>query len=125
MANKYDNTARCPQALLEKELIALKTLLPFEAAQKLSVCWKPNLNAPVLGEIVDCTIFLYDSNIEAAVSTLKHEYLDFYLSKRLISPLISMLNLFIELKTKEVYLEKERVVDSLLKFIDLTRDTKQ
>jgi hypothetical protein len=114
-----------PQVLLEKELATLKKLIPFEAAANLSVCWKPNPAAPVLGEVIGHTVFLYDSDIEEAVGTLRHEFLDYYLSKRLISPVMAMVNLLIDLKTKEIYEEKEKVVECLLKFIDLSQDAEK
>jgi hypothetical protein len=124
MRNKEVNYPRNPQEVLEDELALLKNLIPFDAAQNLAVCWIPNSDSPVFGEVKNQKIFLYDSKLENAVSTLKHEYLDFYLSKQLISPLMAVVNLFIELKTNEIYKEKEKVIDCLLKFIDLSHDTK-
>jgi hypothetical protein len=122
MSKKNVSATRNPQTLIEKELATLKNLIPFEAAQNLDLCWKPDANAMVFGEIENLTIFLYDENQEEAIVTLRHEYVDFYLSTSLIRPLLAVINLFIELKTKEIYKEKERVVDSLIKFINLSQD---
>ena len=123
MRNKKTSNPRNPKDALEDELATLKKLIPFDHATNLTVFWTPNPDSPKLGEVKNHKIFLYDSNLEAAISTLKHEYLDYYLSKRLISPLIAIVNLFIELKTNEVYREKERVVESLIRFIDLPQDS--
>jgi hypothetical protein len=125
MRHKEVSDSRNPQEVLEDELAALKNFIPFGDAINLEICWIPDPDPPVFGEVINQKIFLYDSNLKNAISTLRHEYLDFYLSKRLISPLMAIVNLFIELKTNEIYKEKEKVVDCLLKFIDLSNNIRK
>lgn len=103
------------QRVLEKELARLKRLVPFEEA--LTVRWKPLLQSEISGKVVGKTIYVYDENPREAVNTLKHEYLDCLLTRKLVKPLVTLVNTFIKLREKEIYTEKERIITHLLKVI--------
>jgi len=103
------------QRILEKELARLKRLVPFE--ELLTVCWNPRSHGKISGEVVGNTIFIYDENPQEAVKTLKHEYLDCLLTRKLVNPLITMINLLITMKEREIYNEKEQIINTLSKTI--------
>jgi len=103
------------QRVLEKELARLKRLVPFE--ELLTVCWNPRSHGKISGEVVGNTIFIYDKNLQEALKTLKHEYLDCLLTRKLVDPLITIINTLMKLKEREIYKGKERIVNTLSKLI--------
>ena len=103
------------QRVLEEELARLRRMIPFE--ESLTVCWRPRSHSEVSGEVVGDTVYVYDENGQEAMNTLKHEYLDCLLTRKMVEPLIAMVNTFIKLKEREIYEEKERIVTNLLKLI--------
>jgi hypothetical protein len=98
---------------LEEEFARLKRIIPLDDVD--TVCWKPELRSSIHGEVVNGTVYVYDTVPQAAVDTLKHEYIDCLLTRKMVDPLITMVNAFIKLKEREVYKEKERIVDYLVK----------
>ena len=103
------------QSILEEELVKLKSLIPFD--EELSVYWVPRSNTKLSGEVIGKKIYVYDENVCEALNTLKHEYLDCLLTRELVNPLVALVNVFINLRTKEIYIKKERVVTRLLALI--------
>lgn len=106
---------RSLQRALEEELSRLKGVIPFEEA--LTVCWTPRSHSKISGEVIGDTVYIYDENAQEAVNTLKHEYLDCLFTRKMIEPLITIVNAFIKLKERDIYKEKERIVANLLKLI--------
>jgi len=103
------------QRALEEELARPKRMVPFEKA--LTVRWTPRSNSKISGEVVGDTVYVYDENAQEAMNTLKHEYLDCLLTRKMVEPLIAMVNTFIKLKEREIYKEKEQIVSTLSKLI--------
>jgi hypothetical protein len=103
------------QDVLDKKLVRLKTLIPCEEVTE--VHWKPQVESSLSGEVVKGIIYVYDEGLGDAVETLRHEYLDCILTRKIIAPLTAIVNLFIEDKTREVYRQKERVVEGLSKLL--------
>ena len=93
----------------------MKKTIPFE--ESLAVRWSPQPESKVSGEVVGNTIYVYSETIHEAVETLKHEYIDCLLTRKIIEPLIAVVNTFIKLKEREIYEEKERIVKRLLKLV--------
>jgi hypothetical protein len=60
---------------------------------------------------------IYDEDLREAKNTLKHEYLDCLLTRKIVEPLIAIVNTFIKLKEGEVHKEKEQIVSTLSKLI--------
>jgi hypothetical protein len=102
------------QAVLEREFVRLEKLIPFDGVT--GVSWKPESRGKLSGQVMDGVIYVYDQNLNDAVDTLKHEYLDCVLTQKIVNPLTAIVNIFIEDKTHEVYREKERIVECLVKF---------
>ena len=110
-----ERLSRSVQRGLEEELARLKTIVPFEEA--LAVCWTPLSQSKVSGEVVGNTIYVYDKDPREAKNTLKHEYLDCLLTRKMVQPLIAIVNTLIKLKETEIYQEKEKVVSILSKLV--------
>lgn len=106
-----------PDQFLTQELAKLKKLLSADAAQELTVCWIPRQNHELSGEVLGSKIVIYDENQQDAINTLKHEYLDFLLTRKMIEPLTTIINTLIKLEADKIYKEKERVVNCLLKLV--------
>lgn len=62
-------------------------------------------------------IFTYDEGLDEALATLKHEFVDYVLS-RLIASYREVTNMFIKKFINEsAYREKEKVVEALVKLL--------
>ena len=60
---------------------------------------------------------IYDEDPREAKNTLKHEYLDCLLTRKMIEPLIAIVNTLIKLKEMEIYKAKEQMVSTLSKLV--------
>ena len=67
------------QKELEVELERLKKIL--QLGYELKVRWIPNCNSNVSGEVKGAYIYVYDVDREVALETLKHEFMDYAISK--------------------------------------------
>ena len=102
------------QNILEKELEKLKRLL--NVSHELKVVWLPDNNSTLSGEVKGETIYFYDEKEELAVETLRHEFLDYAISK-VIEPYKEVTNKLIIMINEQAYRRKERLVDSLCQII--------
>jgi len=100
------------QVRLEKELERAKRKLGIN--DELKVKWIPNGSKKFHGEVKDQTIFVYDDNLESAVETLRHEVIDYLVSKA-IRPYMVFTNKMILMFNERAYEEKEKIVEKLLK----------
>lgn len=95
---------------LAAELDRLKTIL--DTGRELVVDWLPNTTNTLCGEVKGNRICVYDEDIESALQTLRHEFLD-YVVCRAIEPYKNVTNKLIELLNDEAYKRKERLVEAL------------
>lgn len=102
------------QQILEKELERLKRIL--NAGYELKVKWIPRNNGNLCGEVKGNYIFIYDENIEDALMTLKHEVVDYAISK-VIEPYMQVTNKLIALLNERAYQQKERLIENLIKLV--------
>lgn len=77
--------------------------------------WLPDQSRGLSGEVRNGTLFIYESDGEKALETLKHELVDYVLTSKIVSPLVGLINLLIKSKETEIYYEKEKIVDLLSK----------
>lgn len=103
------------QEILKEELANLKRLVPFD--EELTLCWTPRLHSRVSGAVIDSMIFIYDEDPGEAVKTLRHEYLDCLLTRKLVDPLVAMINTLMKMKERDIYKGKERIVNTLSRLI--------
>jgi hypothetical protein len=108
-------------SMLKAELERLKDLL--DSGRQLTVAWVPQRRSSLAGEVKGDVIFVYDEGSQEALETLRHEFLDFLISKA-IRPYEqatifyrAMLNGLLEKLGEIAYLEKERVVEAFTRIL--------
>jgi len=102
------------QRKLEAKLEQLKKILKL--GYELKVRWTPNNTSKLSGEVKAETIHIYDINEETAIETLKHEFIDYAISK-VIEPYKEVTNKLIMLINEDAYKKKEKLVEALCKLI--------
>ena len=95
---------------LEVELERLKNTLKL--GYELRINWVPRGSEKLSGEVKNETIYIYDENEKEALETLRHEFLDYAIS-RVIEPYREMTNKLISLINEEAYRRKEKLVEAL------------
>ena len=103
------------QKELEVELERLKKIL--QLGYELKVRWIPNNNSSVSGQVKGTYIFIYEKDIEVALETLKHEFLDYAISK-VVKPYKEVTNRLIALINDIAYRRKERFVEKLTQLVN-------
>jgi len=99
---------------LEAELEHLKKILGF--GYELKVRWIPNNNSKISGEVKAKCIYVYDEDSEVALETLKHEFLDYAISK-VVEPYKDVTNQLIAFINENAYRRKEQLVESLAQLL--------
>jgi hypothetical protein len=102
------------QNVLDEELERLKRLLKM--GYELKVVWLPNNNSNLSGEVKDETIYIYEEEIEKALETLRHEFLDYAISQ-VIQPYRDVTNKLIMLINEQAYVKKEKLVGLLCQLV--------
>lgn len=102
------------QLVLEAELERLKRKLCM--GYELKVVWIPNGNDKLSGEVKGETIFVYEESENKAIETLRHEILDYIVSK-VIEPYKEVTNKLINLINEEAYKRKEKLIEKLAESI--------
>ena len=102
------------QGILDEELDRCKRVLGV--GSELRVRWLPNGSRQLSGEVRGKVILIYEEDEQAALETLKHEYLDWAISQ-VIDIHSKVTNKLISLINEEAYGRKERLVDSLATLI--------
>lgn len=106
---------------LRGELAKLKRKTNF--GHSLTLEWSPTAMHSLSGEVVGDFIIVYEEDIEKALNTLRHEFVDYLVSQailpfeRLSKTYIGMLNVVIKKENDEAYDRKEQVVEALLKIL--------
>jgi len=103
-----------PQSKLKEELERLKRKTGF--GQELGVVWVPSATSKLAGEVKGETIFIYEEVEAKAIETLKHEFLDYAMSK-VIEPYREVTNKLILLFNEEAYRRKERLIEKLARLL--------
>lgn len=103
------------QARLSRELQRLLHILGL--GDPLTVRYAPGGSSSLSGEVRGTTIHVYDESEADAVDTLRHEVLDYHVS-RVIEPYRDVTNLLIQKLNRDAYHQKEKIVQGLLRLID-------
>lgn len=97
------------QLILEERLERLKRKLGI--SYELRVVWAPR-NSNLSGEVKDSNIiYVYERDVEKALEVLSHEFVDYCITREIISPLVELINVLIKSREAEVYRRKEKIVD--------------
>lgn len=84
-------------------------------AHELKVEWLPNGDNKKSGEVIGQSIYIYELDEAKALETLRHEFIDYILTKELVSLPQKMINLLISLFEEILYERKEKLTEKLLK----------
>jgi hypothetical protein len=79
---------------------------------ELRLQWIPN-NGPKSGEVIGTTIRIYETNQARALDTLRHEFVEYLLTRDLVAPYKRLINKLISLFEEEMYDRKEKLVERL------------
>jgi hypothetical protein len=107
-------TVELEQDKLHQELEDMKQKLNI--GHELAVKWVPTANGKLSGEVKGECIFVYEVDEKKALETLKHEFLDYVISK-VAEPYQRIANRLIELTNEETYKRKEKLVECLCKLL--------
>jgi regulator of sigma D len=105
---------RADQGVVVEELERLKQKLGV--GHELTVKWLPGKKLEICGEVKGDCIYVYEEEEQKALETVKHEFLDYLISKT-IEPYQKIANKLIGLINDESYLRKEKLVDILAALI--------
>ena len=108
-AHKIGEEGQDVRVELERELRRLQSLWGLNSSLKVE--WIPNGSREVHGEVGGSTIYIYDEGLEEAVRTLKHEFIDYCITREVVTPLVDLVNALIKSREIEVYRRKERLVE--------------
>ena len=99
---------------LEEELERLKRFLGL--GHHLRVKWAPDSNERLSGEVKGDCVYIYETQEEPALETLRHEFLDYSVSQ-VIEPYKQVTNKLITLLNEEAYRKKEELVEKLVQVL--------
>ena len=108
--SKSKNSEPATLRLLKHELACLKQ--KFQMGQELKLQWIPN-NGPRSGEVNGATIWIYEAEQAKALATLRHEFIEYLLTRDLVAPYKRLINKLISLFEEEMYDRKEKLVERL------------
>lgn len=111
-SERVSSADRSAEARLYDRFQELATALEVH---NLQFRWLPKQSRSLSGEVRNGILYVYESNEEKALETLKHELVDYVLTSKIVSPLVGLVNLLIKSKEMEIYCEKEKIVDLLSK----------
>ena len=110
------STKKCDiQNMLELQLEKLKRTMKM--GYELKAFWVPNCNSKLSGEVRGNSIYIYEEDENIALETLKHEFIDYAISK-VIEPYKEVTNRLIALVNENAYRRKEKLVDILVQLVD-------
>jgi len=85
MLKTYEPTKQGMQKKLERELERLKAKVGL--AGHLRVVWNPKSSSEEIhGTVKGSTIFVFDVDVEEALCTLRHEYIEYILTHEFLTP---------------------------------------
>jgi galactitol-specific phosphotransferase system IIB component len=100
--------------ILKEELERLKTRTGIKTDFR--VVWSPKADSKKDGEVVGNTIFVYSLDVDKALQTLQHEFVDIIVSSA-IQPYLKLINVLLSTISEDAYKKKEKVVEMLLKLL--------
>ncbi|NWG37244.1 hypothetical protein [Nitrososphaera sp.] len=101
-------------SVLQKELERLKARSGIKADFR--VVWLPKADSKKDGEVVGDNIFIYSLEVDEALQTLRHEFVDAIVSSA-VEPYLKIVNVFLSAISEDAYKKKEGVVETLLKLL--------
>lgn len=103
------------ESMLREELDRLQMKLGLSLGLK--VVWMPSVDRGLAGEVRNGTIYVYEPQEDEALQVLRHELIDHLITSRIVKPLVNLVNLLIKSREAEIYREKEKLVEMLLRLL--------
>jgi len=103
------------EAKLDEELERIRIKLGLN--NKLRVAWMPHIHNGLSGEVREGVIYIYEAEEDKALHALRHELIDHLITSRIIKPLVNLVNLLIKSREAEIYKDKEKLVEMLLRLL--------
>jgi hypothetical protein len=100
--------------ILKEELERLKAKTGIKTDFR--VVWSPKADSKKEGEVVGNTIFVYSLDVEEALQTLRHEFVDLIVSSA-IEPHLKLVNILLSAISEDAYKKKEEAVETLIKLL--------
>ena len=85
--------------------------------QQFDLVWSPQSDSDIEGKVEGKTITIYSENIDDALDTLQHEFVDYVISQA-IKPYVKLVNSLMSIITKDAYEIKEDAVESMLRLMN-------
>ena len=111
--------SKASQNEVKAELERLKRLTGLGLG--LEVVWAPGADKALLGEVKGKVIYIYEECRKRALETLRHEFLDYIISREIIAPLVKQINMQKRLIEYLVYERKERLIDRFTGLLNESR----
>lgn len=96
---------------LDLELAKLQQI--SKTKKHFKVEWIPQEQSPIEGKVDGDTITIYSENMEDALDTLRHEFID-YLVSQVIKPHVEIINVLLFVLSQDGYDKKEDIVEKLV-----------
>lgn len=96
---------------LHLELVKLQQI--SKTKKYFKVKWIPQEQSSIEGKVDGDTITIYSENIEDALDTLRHEFID-YLVSQVTRPYIDIINVLLFVLSQDGYDKKEDIVEKLV-----------
>lgn len=100
--------------ILDEELERLKARAGIKT--DFTVVWSPKADSKKEGEVLGDTILVYSLDVDGALQTLRHEFVDFIISSS-IEPYLKLVNVLLSTISEDAYKKKEEAVETLLKLL--------
>jgi hypothetical protein len=100
--------------ILKEELERLKARTGIKTDFR--VVWSPKADSKKEGEVVGNTIFIYSLDVDGALQTLQHEFVEVIVSSA-IEPYLKLVNTLLSAISEDAYKKKEKAVEMLLKLL--------
>jgi len=103
------------EARLQEELERLGVKLGLSL--ELGVAWMPDVDNGLSGEVRGGVIRIYEVEEDKALQALRHELIDYLITSKIVKPLVDLVNMLIKSREAEIYREKEKLVEMLLRLL--------
>jgi hypothetical protein len=115
-ASSAARTATAPSSEIELQR-EFDKLMQKLGVQHLKLVWRPDLGRDISGEVRNGTLYVYEEDQDKALDTVKHELIDYLITSKLVKPLVEMINLLIKSRESDIYREKEKIVEALIRML--------
>lgn len=92
-------------------------VVEIERGYDLRVRWIPDDGSKLSGEVKSGVIYIYEKYEGKALEVLKHEFIDHHITREIVKPLVTYVNMQKSIIESLIYKRKEDLVDKLSKLL--------